>query len=112
MSSERTDPFRDFGLQRISCGAFRRKILLSVASLEPKSLRFAGPKILTRLVGEAWREHLAISEVRGDDGWRGVLKALDQHYKFLPETELNECVPIGCSDMVSSPNDSLLWGYY
>ena len=25
-------------------------------------------------------------------GWLRVLTALDQHYRFLPETELNECM--------------------
>ncbi|CAE7032082.1 GIP [Symbiodinium natans] len=109
MSSERTDPFRDlaFNGSPAEYRAFRRKILLSVASLEPKSLRYAGPKILTRLVGEAWRatEHLAISEVRGDDGWLVVLKALDQHYKFLPETELNECVDEFLFHLRRRPNE-------
>ena len=57
-------------------------------------MKLAGPKILTRLTGEAWRaiEHLSISELRSEDGWLLVLRALDNHYKYLPETELNECV--------------------
>ena len=73
---------------------FRRKILLSVASLESKQIRLAGPKILTRLSGEAWRatEHLSVGELRSENGWSKVLAALDSHYRFLPETELNESV--------------------
>ncbi|CAE7606331.1 RE2 [Symbiodinium sp. CCMP2592] len=94
--AEKGDPFRDL----VFSGApseyrhFRRKILLNVASLEEKHVKLAGPKILTRLTGEAWRatEHLSISELRSEDGWLRVLQALDGHYKYLPETELNECV--------------------
>ena len=71
----------------------RRKVLLSVASLEDKQIRLAGPRILTRLQGEAWRatEHLSVAE-RSADGWRKILAALDSHYRFLPETELNKSV--------------------
>ena len=32
------------------------------------------------------------SELRTEKGWLRVLTALDQHYRFLPETELNERV--------------------
>ncbi|CAE7205276.1 GIP, partial [Symbiodinium sp. CCMP2456] len=71
-----------------------RKILLSVASLEEKHVHLAGPRILSRLSGEAWRatEHLSIGELRSEKGWLCVLRALDDHYRYLPETELNECV--------------------
>ncbi|CAE7253172.1 RE1 [Symbiodinium sp. CCMP2592] len=63
---------------------FRRKVLLSVASLEEKHVRLAGPRILSRLTGEAWRatEHLAIGELRTEKGWLAVLKALDEHYRY------------------------------
>ena len=94
--SEKSDPFRDlvFSGAPSEYRLFRRKILLNVASLEEKHVKLAGPKILTRLTGEAWRatEHLSISELRSEDGWLRVLQALDRHYKYLPETELNECV--------------------
>ena len=93
---EKGDPFRDltFSGAPSDYRLFRRKILLNVASLEEKHVKLAGPKILTRLTGEAWRatEHLSISELRSEDGWLLVLRALDNHYKYLPETELNECV--------------------
>ena len=57
-------------------------------------MRLAGPRILTKLTGEAWRatEHLSVTELRSENGWMQVLEALDGHYKYLPETELNECV--------------------
>ena len=94
--AEKGDPFRDltFSGAPSDYRLFRRKILLNVASLEEKHVKLAGPKILTRLTGEAWRatEHLSISELRSEDGWLLVLRALDNHYKYLPETELNECV--------------------
>ena len=96
MSAEKGDPFRDltFSGAPSDYRAFRRKILLSIAALEPKQLPYAGPRILTKLQGKAWRatEHLSVSQVRGEEGWSTVLKALDSHCKFLPETELNECV--------------------
>ena len=68
--------------------------MLSVASMEERYIRLAGPKILSRLTGEAWRatEHLSIQHVRGEDGWLRVVRALAAHYKYLPETELNDCV--------------------
>ena len=42
---------------------FRRKTLLAIAGLEDKHAHLAGPRLLTRLSGEAWRatEHLSIS---------------------------------------------------
>ena len=90
------DPFKDLTVSGAPSEyrLFRRKILLSVASLEEKHVRLAGPRILSRLSGEAWRatEHLAIGELRTERGWLAVLKALDEHYRYLPETELNECV--------------------
>ena len=94
--ADKNDPFKDLSFNGAPSEyrLFRRKIILHVASLEEKHVRLAGPKILTRLSGEAWRatEHLAVGELRQEDGWLKVLGALDEHYKFLPETELNECV--------------------
>ena len=94
--TDKNDPFKDLSFNGAPSEyrLFRRKIILHVASLEEKHVRLAGPKILTRLSGEAWRatEHLAVGELRQEDGWLKVLGALDEHYKFLPETELNECV--------------------
>ena len=94
--ADKNDPFKDLNFNGAPSEyrLFRRKIILHVASLEEKHVRLAGPKILTRLGGEAWRatEHLAVGELRQEDGWLKVLGALDEHYKFLPETELNECV--------------------
>ena len=91
-----TDPFRDlvFSGAPSEYRLFRRRILLSVASLEEKHVRLAGPKILARLSGEAWRatEHLSVGQLRSENGWLTVLQALDDHYRYLPETELNECV--------------------
>ena len=90
------DPFKDLSFSGAPSEyrLFRRKILLSVASLEEKHVYLAGPRILNRLTGEAWRatEHLSIGELRSEKGWLSVLKALDDHYRYLPETELNECV--------------------
>ena len=90
------DPFKDltFSGAPSEYRLFRRKILLSVASLEEKHVYLAGPRILNRLTGEAWRatEHLSIGELRSEKGWLSVLRALDDHYRYLPETELNECV--------------------
>ena len=90
------DPFKDlvFNGAPSEYRLFRRKILLSVASLEEKHVHLAGPRILNRLTGEAWKatEHLSIGDLRTDKGWQHVLTALDEHYRYLPETELNECV--------------------
>ena len=93
---DKSDPFRDlvFSGTPSEYRLFRRKIILNVASLEEKHVRLAGPRILTKLTGEAWRatEHLSVTELRAENGWMKVLQALDSHYKYLPETELNECV--------------------
>ena len=71
---------------------FRRKVLLSVAALEDKNQHLAGPKLLSRLSGEAWRctEHLSIADVRSTRGWLTVLGCLEKHYRHLPEVELHE----------------------
>ena len=93
--AEKSDPFE--GLTFSGAPAeyrhFRRKVLLHVASLEEKRARLAGPKIFTRLTGEAWSatEHLSIADLRTEDGWLRVLEALDAHYRYLPEAELNDC---------------------
>lgn len=73
---------------------FRRKTILAVAGQENKHAALAGPRLLQRLQGEAWRatEHLRIADLRKQDGWLEVIHALDRHYKFLPETELHEAV--------------------
>ena len=94
--ADKGDFFRDlsFGGAPSEYRHFRRKILLHIASLEEKQLKLAGPRILTRLTGEAWRatEHLSVGDLRSEKGWLRVLRALDDHYRYLPETELNECV--------------------
>ena len=58
----------------------------------------AGPRLLTRLQGEAYRatEHLPMSDLRREDGWLQVIRALDTHYAFLPETELHEAIDSFC----------------
>ena len=73
---------------------FRRKTLLAIAGLEDKHAHLAGPRLLSRLSGEAWRatEHLNIATLRTPQGFLTVIKALDEHYKFLPETELHESI--------------------
>ena len=70
------------------------KVILSVASLEDKQQHLAGPRLLNRLSGEAWRatEHLSVAQIRSDEGWLKVLQTLDAHYRFLPETELHESI--------------------
>ena len=52
------------------------------------------PGCWQKLSGEAWKptEHLNISELRKPDGWVMVRKALDNHYRFLPETELHKAI--------------------
>lgn len=52
------------------------------------------PCLLDRLSGEAWRatEHLSVASIRSTEGWLEVLKTLDKHYKYLPETELHEAI--------------------
>ncbi|CAL1138301.1 unnamed protein product [Cladocopium goreaui] len=73
---------------------FRRKTLLAIAGLEDKHSHLAGPRLLSRLSGEAWRatEHLNISQLRSPEGFMIVIRALDEHYKYLPETELHESI--------------------
>ena len=73
---------------------FRRRVILAVASLEDKSQHLAGPRLMGRLSGEAWRavEHLKISDLRVHNGWLTILSTLDKHYKHLPELELHESI--------------------
>eukprot|EP00438_Fugacium_kawagutii_P012099 Skav209448 [mRNA] locus=scaffold2199:144696:152896:- [translate_table: standard] len=96
MSLDQKDAFRDlqFNGQPSGYRDFRRKTLLAVASLEDKHSHLAGPRLLARLSGEAWRatEHLPIGEIRRPEGWSLVIKALDDHYRYLPETELHEAI--------------------
>jgi hypothetical protein len=70
------------------------KVILSVASLEDKPQHLAGPRLLNRLSGAALRatEHLSVASIRSTEGWWEVLKTLDKHYKYLPETELHEAI--------------------
>eukprot|EP00434_Breviolum_minutum_P007464 symbB.v1.2.006586.t1/scaffold387.1/size215482/9 len=93
---ESKDVFRDLGFDGKPAGyrEFRRKVILSVASLEDKQQHLAGPRLLNRLSGEAWRatEHLSVAQIRSDEGWLKVLQTLDAHYRFLPETELHESI--------------------
>ena len=93
---ESKDPFRDlaFDGRPGNYREFRRKVILSVAALEDKSQHLAGPKLLSRLTGEAWRctEHLSVSELRTSHGWTKVLECLDKHYQHLPEVELHEAI--------------------
>ena len=89
------DPFKDlmFNGAPSKYRLFGRKILLQIPALEEKYVRLAGPRILSRLTGEAGKvtEHLQILELTLEECWLRVFWALDQHYRFLPETELNEC---------------------
>ena len=93
---EAWDPFRELSFDGRPSGYrdFRRKVILGVAGLEDKIQHLAGPRLLQRLHGEAWRatEHLTVSTLRSTEGWLQVLKALDEHYKYLPETELHEAI--------------------
>ena len=81
--TDKGDFFRDltFGGSPSEYRHFRRKILLHIAALEEKQLKLAGPKISTRLTGEAWRatEHLSVGDLRSEQGWLKVLKAPDDH---------------------------------
>ena len=90
------DPFKEltFDGRPGQYREFRRKVILSVAALEDKHQCLAGPKLLSRLSGEAWRctEHLSIADVRSDRGWLTVLECLDKHYRHLPEVELHESI--------------------
>lgn len=83
---------------------FRRKTILAVAGLEQNHIFLAGPH------GEAYRatEHLAVSDLRREDGWLQVLKALDAHYAFLPETELHEAIGSFLFDLRRKPHEVLL----
>ena len=94
MSLDQKDTFKDlqFNGQPSGYRDFRRKTLLAVASLEDKHAHLAGPRLLSRLSGEAWRttEHLPINKLRSSEGWLEVIKALDNHCRYLPETELHE----------------------
>ena len=96
MSLDQKDTFKDlqFNGQPSGYRDFRRKTLLAVASLEDKHAHLAGPRLLSRLSGEAWRatEHLPINKLRSSEGWLEVIKALDNHYRYLPETELHEAI--------------------
>lgn len=96
MALDQRDAFKDLQFDGRPSGyrEFRRKVLLGIAGLEDKHAHLAGPRLLGKLSGEAWRatEHLNISELRKADGWLSVIKALDTHYRFLPETELHEAI--------------------
>ncbi|CAL1138729.1 unnamed protein product [Cladocopium goreaui] len=96
MSLDSKDSFKDlqFNGQPSGYRDFRRKTLLAVASMEDKHAHLAGPRLLSRLSGEAWRatEHLPINKLRSSEGWLEVIKALDNHYRYLPETELHEAI--------------------
>lgn len=86
---------------------FRRKTVLAVAGLEEKHIHLAGPRLLSRLQGEAYRatEHIAVSELRKPDGWLRVIRALDHHYAFLPETELHEAIDSFLFDLRKKPHE-------
>ena len=96
MAMDTCDPFKEltFDGRPGQYREFRRKVILSVAALEDKPQYLAGPKLLRRLPGEAWRctEHLSIADVRSDRGWLTVLECLDKHYRHLPEVELHESI--------------------
>ena len=68
--------------------------MLSVAGIENKSLHLAGPRLVQRLSGEAWRapEHLSAAGLRTSEAWLQVMKALDEHSCYRPETELDEAI--------------------
>lgn len=93
---ESRDSFKDLQFDGKPSGYrdFRRKTILAVAGLENRHAHLAGPRLLQRLQGEAWRatEHLKIADLRKENGWLEVIHALDLHYRFLPETELHEAV--------------------
>ena len=96
MALDQNDAFRElqFNGQPSGYRDFRRKVILSVAGLENKHAYLAGPRLLSRLSGEAWRatEHLSVGSLRQSDGWLKVIRALDDHYKYLPETELHDAI--------------------
>ena len=93
---ESKDTFRDLQFDGKPSGYrdFRRKTSLAVAGLENRHAHLAGPRLLQRLQGEAWRatEHPKIADLRKQNGWLEVIHALELHYRFLPETELHEAV--------------------
>ena len=103
------DPFRDITVDGQPGGyrEFRRKVILSAAAVEYKNQHLVGPKLLSRLTGEAWRctEHLPISEVRLKKGWIKVLECLDQHYRYLPEVELHEAIDEFMFKLSRHPNE-------
>ena len=80
MASDRSDPFKDltFSGTPSEYRSFRRRLLFGIAALEEKHIKLAGPKILNRLTGEAWRatEHLSIQELRSEEGPEGPGQAL------------------------------------
>eukprot|EP00435_Cladocopium_sp_Y103_P060853 s680_g22.t1 len=86
---------------------FRRKTILAVAGLEEKHLHLAGPRLLTRLQDETYRatEHLSVADLRRPDGWMQVIRALDAHYAFLPETELHEAIDHFLFDLRKRPHE-------
>ena len=81
------DPFKhiSFDGRPGSYREFRRKVILSVAAaaLEDKVQHLAGPKLLSRLTGEAWRctEHVSIADLRRQRGWLKALECLGRNYK-------------------------------
>ena len=96
MALDQKDPFKElqFNGQPSEYRNFRRKTILAVAGLEDRHAYLAGPRLLARLTGEAWRatEHLNVGQLRVPDGWLTGIKALDDHYRYLPETELHEAI--------------------
>ena len=106
---EGKDTFRDLQFDGRPSGYrdFRRKVILAVAGQEDKLAHLAGPRLLQRLQGEAWRatEHLKIAELRRTHGWLDVIHALDKHYRFLPETELHEAVEEFLFSMKRKPHE-------
>ena len=91
------DPFKDiisFDGRPGNYREFRRKVkvILSVTALEDKVQHLAGPKLLSRLTGEAWRCTCRTSVNWTQQGWLRVLECLDKHYKHLPEVELHESI--------------------
>ena len=106
---ESKDTFRDLQFDGRPSGYrdFRRKTILAIASQETKHSYLAGPKLLSRLQGEAWRatEHLKVADLRKPNGWLEVIHALDLHYRFLPETELHEAVEEFLFSMKRKPHE-------
>ena len=103
------EPFKDltFDGRPGQYREFRRKVILAVAALEDKNQHLAGPKLLSRLQGEAWRctEHLSIAEVRTKRGWLIVMDCLDKHHKHLPEVELHESIDDFLFHLKKKPNE-------